>query len=134
MSHGEETKIYMKKSAKHKKILIVDDNSSILDAIKTMLAYKGYVVTITMDGDIVGRVTKELPDLLLLDIWMSGIDGRDICQFLKNQDITKKVPIILISANKDVAEIAQSVGADDFIEKPFEMKELLEKVEKQVTK
>jgi DNA-binding response OmpR family regulator len=56
---------------------------------------------------------------------MSGVDGRDICKQLKSKKQTKNIPIIMISANKDTEKIAKNAGADGFIAKPFEMKELL---------
>jgi CheY-like chemotaxis protein len=71
-----------------------------------------------------------LPDLLLLDIWMSGIDGRDICKELKQKENTKKIPIVLISASREIERSALEAGADDFLAKPFEIDDLLEKIEK----
>jgi CheY-like chemotaxis protein len=71
---------------------------------------------------------KDFPDLLLLDIWMSGQDGRDICKYLKKNPTTKNIPIILVSASRDIMQSAKNAGADDFIAKPFEMETLLDKV------
>ena len=76
---------------------------------------------------------REPTDLLLLDIWMSGHDGKEICRALKRGDATKKVPIILISASRDVELSASEAGADDWIAKPFDMKNLLAKVKKHTT-
>jgi CheY-like chemotaxis protein len=76
----------------------------------------------------VQNIYGKLPDLLLLDIWMSGMDGKEICKHLKSQEVTKHIPIIMISANKDTQKIAFECGADDFIAKPFQMKNLLQKV------
>ncbi len=113
-----------------KKILVADDDTAILDVLTLMLEDAGYEVTSTVDGQTVRKVLSELPDLILLDIWMSGTDGRDICKQLKSIKKTKHIPIIMISANKDTRKIAKEAGADDFIAKPFGMKELLAKVEK----
>jgi CheY-like chemotaxis protein len=63
---------------------------------------------------------------------MSGQDGREICKFLKTNDLTKDIPIIMISANRDTEKMAKESGADDFLEKPFQMKDLLEKVVKHI--
>lgn len=79
---------------------------------------------------LVTKMYKFLPSLLLLDIWMSGLDGRDICKELKSDDKTKKIPIIMISANKDTKQIALEAGADGFIAKPFEIDTLIETVER----
>ena len=88
----------------------------------------GYEVQSTAKGHTVERICDYLPDLLLLDIWMAGVDGRDICIHLKNQRLTKHIPIIMISANQDTKEIAREAGADDFIAKPFDMNNLLAKI------
>ena len=112
------------------KILIADDDPAILDSLKMILEFAGYDVSTTADGETVYKMEKEYPDVLLLDIWMSGQDGRDICKFLKKETHTKDIPIIMISASRDVKGSAKAAGADDFIAKPFEMEELLDKVKK----
>ena len=116
-----------------KTILIADDDPAIIDAIKTILEDEGYKVLTTVNGATVGIMFEEKPDLLLLDIWMSGQDGRDICKALKAQESTKHIPIVMISANRDTEDIARAAGADDFLGKPFEIEDLLAKVEKYLT-
>lgn len=113
-----------------KRVLIADDDPAILDATRMILELEGYEVTTTVDGETIKEMFENPPDLLLLDIWMSGQDGKDICRALKAQDSTKHIPIIMVSASRDVAESARSAGADDFLTKPFEMEVLLEKVRK----
>jgi DNA-binding response OmpR family regulator len=120
-------------SEKSKKIMIADDDPGIVDAVEMLLEFEGYEVTSTVDGSTVLDMKDELPDLLLLDIWMSGEDGRDICKKLKQTPLTKKIPVIMISASRDIEESAIAAGADDFLAKPFEMNELLEKI-KNLTK
>lgn len=115
-----------------KKIMVADDDPPIVDALKLMLELEGYEVVTTVDGATAQDMKEELPDLLLLDIWMSGMDGRDICKHLKSQDETKHIPIIMISASKDVQKSAQEAGADNFLAKPFEMDDLLAKVSKHI--
>jgi DNA-binding response OmpR family regulator len=116
-----------------KRILVADDNPAILDAVKIMLEEEGYEVETTVDGATVQDMKMPLPNLLLLDLWMSGIDGRDICKLLKDSDATKYLPVIIISATKDIEQIAMDSGADDFISKPFQMESLLEIVAKHVS-
>ncbi|HEY9533540.1 MAG TPA: response regulator [Mucilaginibacter sp.] len=111
-----------------KKIMIADDDPGIVDAIEMLLEFEGYQVTSTGDGADVLDLKDELPDLLLLDIWMSGEDGRDICKKLKQLEATKDIPVIMISASRDIKESAMAAGADDFLAKPFEMSELLDKI------
>lgn len=115
-----------------KKIVIAADDLSILDSLSMMLEDAGYDVKTTVNGAIVQDMKGEFPDLLLLDIWMSGMDGREICKHLKSQKLTKHIPIIMISANKDAERIAKEAGADDFIAKPFQMDDLLAIVAKYV--
>lgn len=113
-----------------KKILVADDDPAILDALQMMLELEGYEVITTVDGETIYRMEKDYPDLLLLDIWMSGQDGRDICKYLKKHPHTKDIPIILISASREIMDSAKQAGADGFISKPFEMDELLALVKK----
>lgn len=111
-----------------KKILISDDDEVILNVMGIMLEMAGYSVTKMIRGEEVLAINEDLPDLILLDIWMAGVDGKDICRQLKNQPLTKHIPVILISANRDIEAMAKQAGADDFIPKPFEMDYLLKKV------
>jgi DNA-binding response OmpR family regulator len=117
----------MKKQQRHK-ILVVDDDPGIVDMLSIMLVDAGYQAEIATDTTTVEKLKTNLPDLILLDIWMSGIDGGEICKQLKKQEETKNIPIIMISANKDTELIANKSGANDFIVKPFEMNVLLTKV------
>ena len=113
-----------------KKILIADDDPAILDVLTLFLEEVGYKVETTLDGLTLQTFENGYPDLLLLDIWMSGWHGRDICLFLKSQEATKRLPIILFSANRETEQIAREAGADDFITKPFDLLGLLAKIER----
>ena len=110
--------------------MIADDDPGIVDAVEMILEFEGYQVSSTVNGATVLDMKEELPDLLLLDIWMSGQDGREICRKLKATPSTKGIPVIMISASRDIADSAMASGADDFLAKPFEMHELLGKIEK----
>lgn len=114
------------------KILVADDDTGIVDALQMVLEEADYEVSTTTDGQTVRKVKKQLPDIILLDIWMSGEDGRDICRYLKSQRNTQNIPIIMISATSDLANSAKAAGADDFLPKPFLMEHLLAKVEKYI--
>jgi DNA-binding response OmpR family regulator len=115
--------------AQQKKVMIADDDPGILDAVEAMLEFGGYEVSSTPNGATVLEMTAGLPDLLLLDIWMSGTDGRDVCKQLKSQELTKDMPIIMISAGTELERSAKEAGADAFLEKPFDMEELLQKID-----
>ena len=112
-----------------KKILIADDDEGIVDAVTMILEVMGYEVEFTYDGGAVIEAVKNKPDLILLDIWMSGHDGRDICKLLKSDPQYQKIPILMISASRDIRQSALDSGANDFMEKPFEMDSLLNKVD-----
>lgn len=114
------------------KILVADDDPAILDVFTLILEDAGYDVQTTVNGQTERMVQEFSPNLILLDIWMAGMDGRDICMSLKHHKLTKHIPIIMISANKDTKKIAIEAGADDFIAKPFEMDDVLAKVVKYV--
>ncbi len=109
-----------------KRVLVVDDDPAILEVIDLILTDEGYEVERLLDGKAVLKRNDGLPDLVLLDIWMSGSDGRDICRFLKKQ--LPGLPVILVSAKQDVGKVAAAVGADDFLSKPFDVDDLLVKV------
>jgi CheY-like chemotaxis protein len=113
-----------------KKIFIADDDEGIVDATSMMLKAMGYDVASTLNGSSVKAAMQQRPDLLLLDIWMSGIDGRDICRELKQDPSTRDIPVLMVSASREIKQSALSCGADDFLAKPFEMDTLLEKIER----
>lgn len=108
--------------------MIADDDPGIVDAIGMILTHEGYEVESTSDGATFSEIKKNQPDLVLLDIWMSGEDGREICRKMKATPKTKGIPVIIISASKDIKKSAIDSGADGFLEKPFEMQELLNKI------
>lgn len=113
-----------------KKIMIADDDPAILDSVGLLLEFEGYQVETTPDATTLLTMQSGFPDLLLLDIWMSGTDGRDICRHLKKQELTSNIPIVLISASRDIERSAIDAGANDFLAKPFELSDLLKKIEK----
>lgn len=113
-----------------KKILVADDDPAIVDSIQMILEDEGYEVDTTVNGEAVYKMEKDYPHLLLLDIWMSGQDGREICKYLKKNPHTKHIPIVMISASREIEKSAKESGADDFLAKPFDIDDLLEKVKK----
>lgn len=113
-----------------KKILITDDDEGIQDIFKIIFERAGYDVEIFAEPLPILRNDFSSPDLFLLDRQLSGYDGLQICRFLKNQNSTKDIPVIIVSATPGIDKLANEAGADDFIEKPFQMKDLLTLVEK----
>jgi|SRR5690348_9360369 len=110
---------------RRKTILLIEDNAAIIDALGFLLEEEGYHVDLPARGVEVQYLKEPFPDLILLDLLLSGMDGKIICQQLKCQEATRHIPIILMSANKNTPRIAREVGADDWIMKPFEMWALL---------
>lgn len=110
-------------------ILVADDDPYILDCLSLILQDAGYHVETLQNGKVLQVLTHFRPDLVLLDLWMSGVNGKEICLRLKNTTGLKNIPVIMISANSDIARIAAACGADDFLMKPFDMLALLTKVE-----
>lgn len=112
-----------------KKILIVDNEESILEAIRFILSDAGYAVeTRTAIG--IAKIKKNLPDLILLDMRLSGKDGRSIAKELKLDNDTKHIPIILISASP--IKSAKESYVDGYIPKPFDIDFLLKSVKKYI--
>ncbi len=112
------------------KIIIADDEKDFGNLMKTVLEVKGHEIIIDSNGYKLDHLLDELPDLILLDINLQSLDGGDLCTRLKNKNLTKHIPIILISAIMDLKQISQFCGADDFLIKPFAKAELLEKIDR----
>jgi DNA-binding response OmpR family regulator len=112
------------------KIYVIDDDKDMLNVVKSLLLKKGYNVSTFLEWKTADEAMKTVePQLILLDVFLSGIDGLDICRKLKNTSATKHIPILLFSAFPRIAETAiHEYGADDFIEKPFEVNDLIRKV------
>ena len=113
---------------KRKKIFVADDEEDILTIIAMILRTEHFEVQASVNANDLFDLQHPLPDLILLDIWMSGLDGRDICRKIKEDATTKNIPLIFISANSGIAEITEECKADGFIAKPFEMEFLLSTV------
>lgn len=118
-----------------RKILVIDDDKSILDAVSLVLEEEGYLVDKTPDcKQIDKKISQFDPDLILLDILLSGYDGREICKKLKTDQKTKHIPILMVSAHPSAQDGAVAAGADGFLAKPFNIEDLLKKVEQYVKK
>ena len=118
-----------------KRILAVDDDLSILSVLKDLLEYEGYEVSTLSTGEkVMEEIKNHTPDLILLDVMLGGMDGRDICKSIKEKIETHDIPVILISATHNLADTLKLEGApDDFIAKPFDIRILLKKIERQLS-
>lgn len=118
----------------NKKVLIIDDDPTILEAIKLTLELEDYETQIVSDSEKIMETTKTyMPAVILLDILLSGNDGCSIAKKLKEETETKNIPIIMISAHPSAKVMAKLAGADDFIAKPFDIDDLLNIVKKHTT-
>jgi DNA-binding response OmpR family regulator len=115
-----------------KRILVVDDDIEILETIELILEIGGFNVSTLNNGEeIFTRIRNFNPNLILLDISLGNIDGRDLCEKLKANASTAKIPILLISGLYDQKDFnVLNYGQDDFLSKPFQMDVLLQKISK----
>lgn len=116
------------------RILIIDDDPDALTVLQLILSKKGYqVITAVHEAQILEQIAYRKPDLILMDVLLSGADGRHICRRLKNS-VHKEIPIIMFSAHPGAQKNMHEYGADDFLPKPFQEKDLLQKVSLQLTR
>ena len=106
------------------RILVVDDDTDILEFVEPFLSEQGYQVRTSPGGLIFQHVQRDIPDLILLDIFLHERDGRVICKQLKANALTSHIPIILFSAHAFGENVLHESGADDFISKPFNLQDL----------
>lgn len=114
-----------------KKILVVDDSSTIVEIIKASLETDGYNVIIATDGQAgLDKAHKENPDLIILDLMLPKLDGYKVCRMLKFDDKYKSIPIVMLTARGQESDkkLGGEVGADAYITKPFEPAALLDKI------
>ena len=112
------------------KILVIDDDKDLLEVTKALLSRKGFEVETNDNWDgALQQLDSFQPQLILLDVFLNGIDGLDICKKLKSMPNTCHIPILIFSAYPSIAErVIYEYGADDFIAKPFEVNDLVTKV------
>ena len=111
------------------KILVVDDNSDICQMIETILLSEGYEAVSCINPLIAGAmVKKHKPKLLITDILMSGLDGRNLVKEIRSSREGNKVKILMMSANPAFENICETSGADAFLAKPFQIDDFLETV------
>jgi DNA-binding response OmpR family regulator len=111
------------------KLLILDDSADLLDALKYILEHIGYMVrTLVSPVDLYKEIGEFQPDLLILDNAVAGKDGREICKELRKSVEFKDLRVLLFSSYNKPLEDYESFYADGYIEKPFELKSLIEKI------
>ena len=114
------------------RILVVDDEPNIVNVLRSNLEREGYKVLAAYDGEEALRVTlSRKPDLILLDCMLPGLDGFDVCKRIRQEST---VPIIMLTAKSEVIDkvLGLELGADDYITKPFSVREVLARVKAQL--
>jgi len=114
-----------------KKILVVDDEKDIVDLITYNLEKEGFTTMRAYDGEVaIEMVKSQKPDLVVLDLMLPGMRGLEVCKFIRRNRETEALPIIMLTAKGDHVDriIGFEVGADDYITKPFNVRELIARV------
>jgi DNA-binding response OmpR family regulator len=112
-----------------KRLLVVDDELDILEFLQIILEEEGYEVVTSDKGEYLEQLHNgDLPHLIVVDMLLSGKDGREIVKYLKNHEETKAIPVIMFSAHPSAEPTARQAGADDFLAKPFDIDVLLAKI------
>lgn len=114
-----------------KKILVVDDEPDIVDLVSRQLHKEGFRVLAGADAnDALRLIRLERPDLVILDLMLPGMDGLSVCRILKGDERTRLIPIIILTAKVEENDrvLGLEMGADDYVTKPFNLKELVARV------
>ena len=116
-----------------KKILLLDDNKDLLLIMQIILKAQGYdVVQACCVEEAAQKIKIHRPTLILMDVFIKEQDGREFCSSVKRESETSNIKVIMMSGIESDNDSLYLIGADDFIQKPFDYNELLEKVQKQM--
>jgi phosphate regulon transcriptional regulator PhoB len=114
-----------------KKVLVVDDEKDIVDLITYNLEKEGFATIRAYDGEAaLDLIKSKKPDLVILDLMLPGVRGLDVCRFIRKKPETETLPIIMLTARSDQTDkiLGLEIGADDYITKPFNVRELIARV------
>lgn len=112
-------------------VLVVEDEKDVRDLLAENLRREGYQVGTARSGrDALASVRRKRPDLVLLDLMLPDLDGIEVCKHLKYNAETRKIPVVMLTAKVEESDVVLGlgVGAEDYIEKPFRMRELIARV------
>ena len=112
-----------------KNLLIIDDDPDILELLNYRFSKEGYKVICVETGEKALKILKtKIPDLIILDIMLPGVDGLELIKNISNNPKTKNIPVVIISAKTEETDIGIALGAADYITKPFSIKVLIAKI------
>jgi len=117
---------------KRESILVIEDDRDIRELIEYNLTREGYTVRAAGDGEEGLRQARtNAPDLVILDLMLPGVDGVDVCRWLKRDPVTRNIPVVMVTAKSEERDVVMglSVGADDYVTKPFGPRILLARIE-----
>lgn len=113
------------------RILLVEDEKTISELVAESLKRRGYLVETAFDGDTgLFAVETSLPDLVILDVMLPGMDGWEVCRRIRENPATRKIPVLMLTARREERDLLAGfdVGADDYMKKPFSVNELAARV------
>jgi len=113
------------------RILVVDDEKDILELVRYSLDRNGYQIEMAISGEgALAKTRRKIPDLIILDLMLPGIDGLEVCRRLKSDGKTERVPIIMLTAKSEEADVVTGLelGAEDYVTKPFSPRVLIARV------
>jgi two-component system alkaline phosphatase synthesis response regulator PhoP len=127
----------LKKLLVRKRILVVEDDLDLVELLKFNLSNAGFVVAVATDGaEALKKARSQHPDLVLLDLMLPELDGFAVCEILRRDATTTTIPIIILTAmSSQLARVAgMGAGANDYVTKPFSPKQLLGRIENQLSR
>ena len=111
------------------KILVIDDDPDVISLMRMLLHKKNYdVASASREAEVEQAIADFKPDIIILDVLLSGSDGRSICKKIKSTETSKNIPVIMFSAHPGAQKNIDEYGADEFISKPFQSTALLERI------
>lgn len=113
-----------------KTVFIVDDDVAILEVLKIVFEEEGMEVLTDTGDRTLQIVESNQPDVVILDIWMRGLDGRDLSRAIKQRPESSQLPVILMSAHSHANSVVEEAQADAFVEKPFDIDSMLDVVKR----
>ena len=118
-------------SAPKTRIFLIEDDKDIVELIQYNLEREGFEVAAIATGEeAINRLDKDIPNLIILDLMLPGIDGLETCRLIKQESKTKSIPIIMVTAKSEESDVivGLQLGADDYITKPFSPRVLLARI------
>lgn len=116
-----------------KRVIVIEDEENVRETLEILLNNAGFTVKSSATGwGIFDTINEFNPDVILLDVMLDDLDGRDICKAIKQDSITSHIPVIMLSGVPDVYNAINDVGANDVVSKPFDEKTLINRIERQL--